>query len=145
MNVWMTSDLNRQFSTIGITACQKEWKLIGASIPQGKVFIKTNHRDENKKIYNNLKVIEKYFDYFQIMIDESSKSTEFLISINDSILMIQGSSESLITLKDLADDFGKDDASDQHVHLSYLDYGDSDCNWFSNKNIELILAVKSDS
>jgi hypothetical protein len=143
MNIWMTSDLNHQFLTVGITACQEEWKLIGNSIFQGKVFIETNWRSEIMEKSNNSNIIKEDLKYLKVLLDESSESPEFMILIDDSMLIIQGSIESLSTLKDLADDFGKDDASDQHVHLSYLDHEDSDCNWFSNKNTELILAVKS--
>ena len=97
------------------------------------------------KTQKNLKTsnaIEANLKYFKILIDESDRSDEFTISINDSMLIIQGSRESLSPLQDLADEFGRDGASDQHVHLRYLDYEDIS-NWFSNKNIELILAVKS--
>jgi hypothetical protein len=143
MNAWMTSDLNYQYLTIGITARQEEWRLIGNVIFQGEGLIETTWRENDTEMCIHSSVIEENLKYLQIQVNDSCESTEFMISTNNSTLTIQGSRESLSMLKDLADDFGRNDASDQHVHLSYLE--NSNYNWFSNKNVELILAVKSDS
>ena len=143
MNIWMTNDLKHQFLTIGITACPAEWRLIDSLISQSEVFIETNWKSESMEKSNNPNIAEENLTHFKISIDNSIQSKEFLILIDDSMLIMRGSRESLITLKDLANDFGKDNASSQHIHLSYLE--DSSYNWFSNKNVELILAVKSNS
>ena len=144
MNVWMINDLKNQFLTIGITACPEEWRPIDSLISHGEVCIETDWRNEDIEKSKRSNAIEDNIKYLKIMVDESSQSTEFTISINESMLIIQGSRESLSPLQDLADEFAKDDGSGQHVHFSYLDYEDIS-NWFSNKNIELILAVKSNS
>lgn len=142
MNAWMINDLKNQFLTIGITACPEEWRSIDSLISYGEVCIETDWKSETTTKSNNLNVIQENLKYLKILIDDPNQSDEFAISINDSMLIIQGSRESLSLLQDLADEFAKDDGSGQHVHLSYLDYENSS-NWFSNKNIELILAVKS--
>jgi hypothetical protein len=145
MNICLTSDPESEFTTIEISACHKEWELISTSIFPGDVFIKTNKLIKDSQNVSLSGTIEMHLEYLRLLLDESSKSTEFTISYEKSILIIQGSQKSLDKLKNLAEEFAKDNSdSGDHIHLGYIDSEGYKYNWFSNTNIDLILAVRPD-
>lgn len=144
MNIWITSDINYRFSTIGISASRENWELISKSIFQGEFTIEADYLSEDISERNNPNIVEDDLKYLKILVDEIDSSGKFTISFDKSILTIKGSKISLNTLKDLAEEFSSINATPgDHVHLGYIDFKGYEYNWFSNKNIDLILSVKS--
>jgi hypothetical protein len=143
MKIYATNDLTSEFLTIEIYASQKEWQFISDHIFQDETVIKTNLPQENSS--NQIDPHVEALKGVKINLDNSGKSTEFDISLINSMLIIQGSKKSLIKLKDVAEDFAKNhDKLGDHVHIDYIDFEGYEYNWFSNKNIDLILAVRED-
>lgn len=141
MKIFVTTDSEPDFSTIEICANQKEWQLISDSISQNGITIETSSVQE---ICDRQKdTIVQSFKTLAIVIDDSEEKPEFNISLLNQILKIQGSRQSLENLKEVSEDFAKKyHKTEDHVHISYIDFDDYEYNWFSNKNIELILSVK---
>jgi hypothetical protein len=143
MDIWIASDINHEFQTIGISASQEQWELIGKSVFQGEFIIKADCLATSKNTLNVSGSLEEDLEYLRILVDESNQSSEFTILVEKSMLTIKGSKMSLNTLKDLAEEFTKSNAvSGDHIHLGYIDFKGYEYNWFSNKNIDLILSIK---
>jgi hypothetical protein len=143
MNIWITSDINYQFSTIGISASKENWGLISKSIFQGELVIKADYLPEDRNTHDDPNIVEDDLEYLRILVDEFNYSSEFTISFDKSILTIKGSRVSLNNLRDLAEEFSNINAtSGDHVHLGYINFKGYEYNWFSNKNIDLILSIK---
>jgi hypothetical protein len=131
---------NYENSTICIEGCQKDWLNIST-------FLTGNFSDFKIKSNagkNSIESKDKYLDSFKIIINDLIDDNQFTISIEDDSLIFNGAIKSFNNFKNSSDEFAKDyTAEGDHVHLSYIDdWGDY--NWFSNKNIDLILAVRSD-
>jgi hypothetical protein len=142
MNIFVTTDSELDFSTIEICANQQEWQLISNSISRNGIVLEASSVQEICDFQKDASV--QSFKALEIVINNSEKKTEFNICLLNHTLKIQGSRQSLENLKEVSEDFAKESTNDgEHVHIVYIDFDDYEYNWFSNRNIELILSVKS--
>lgn len=130
-------------STICVDGCQKDWLEISQVLNEDISLIEII--SDSKKNAELIEYKGKYVDSFRIVIDDLISSSQFTINIIDDILIFNGARKSFNNLQNLSNKFAKDYTLEgDHLHLSYIDDLGDKFNWFSNKNIDLILAVRSD-
>jgi hypothetical protein len=142
-----TSDENNyESSTICITGCNEDWAKISEMLKkETSIFEIVTPQNELDKLREDSKqrpTYGKYLDLLRIKSDDTISHDMFEINVTGDVLGFNGSRKSLDYLQDLADEFARNDGKEgDHVHISYIDFDGYEYNWFSNKNIELILGV----